>query len=705
MDSWYNRWEPIYLEGIDNMRLFGIGNGPYMSFSRGLSNPRPDLIAGIHYQIVPSVRGLPAAQINLRFRRDISGSLTNPDMTLAVLLDRSGSMQETFNEGHVHNVALAIHNYAVVAGSGYDLIFYDDRISDAGHMRTNYDVQNAVSANPPRGGTYVSAAIRHVIKKYKQRAGLYLIVITDGEFADKNEVLALVTNELVPQVKPETPYAFRIHFVGAGEGVDEAFLKQIEAAASGQGVPLVTSHHHAHLSHSHTSILDEMDKAFIGVGVNLQAGAINGGDEHAITGVVDTITRRSWTGSSGAVGFLPRNSTLAFEYSPTHPAVLPVTYQFQDTGGATHQFIASVPMPKQQAPAAGAQPMKGGSIFSKLHLPWGHHSPEEDAARAAEQQRRDALAQLAVQIHEAELKRQAADMRSLAQGGIPQQAIERLKEIGESDADEVIFTSNLSPEETALLRREGYQSRGIVTGSAVYHVGQAYASTQGDCEVQVLSEAYNEACRLAVGRMREELRHIGGHGVVGVRLSMVRHEWAEKTVEVQVMGTAVEGPGAPPKDPWMCDLSGQEWWALHRAGYEPAALVWGHCTWFLLTTQQDEWNERSYQNVEIVHWSAGLSTARHHAMRHLLEQAKAFHATGVCGVRIDRKLDEVHLSGPGEDPAYEREHHNLVISIIGTAIRIRPNAPLAVKPTINILSLRDGRISPVALVAQDATVE
>ena len=239
----------------------------------------------------------------------------------------------------------------------------------------------------------------------------------------------------------------------------------------------------------------------------------------------------------------------------------------------------------------------------------------------------------------------------------------------------------------------------------MYHVGQAYASSQGDCEVEVLSRAYDAATGLAVSRMAQEARLIGAHGVVGVRLSVVRHEWADKTVEVQVIGTAVQGPGSPPADPWMSDLSGQEWWALHRAGYEPAALVWGHCTWFILTTQQDEWIERSFANQELTHWSVALGRARTIAMAHLTAEARKRRATGVTGVRIARRMDEVRLSGPGEDPAYEREHHNLVISIIGTAIRLRPDAPPGVTPTVQILSLRDGKITAVGLGATDVKIE
>jgi len=695
------------------MRLFGMGNGPYMSLSRGLPNPEPAIVDHVRYQIVPSLNGLPSAQVTLQFRRNANVVTSNPDMTLAVLLDRSGSMREAFAEGHVYNVASTILNHVLPAGIGYDLVFYDDQVSDAGHIRQDRDLRAAVNNNGPRGGTYVTSAMRHVIKRYKQRAGIYIIVITDGEFSDKQNVMDLVTKELLPQVTPDNPYAYRLHFVGAGEGVDEAFLRQIESAAAGQGVPLVTAHHHAHLSHSHASILDELDRAFMGVGVNLRAGepalmAANANhpeERHVITGVVDAATRRTWHQGLGEVGFLPRRSILNFEYSPVHPASMPISYQFADRGGHTHQFLLNIPMPKAQ-PAPGIQSAGQGGIgglLSRMHLPW--HSPEDIAARADAQRKREELQQLAVQVHEAEQRRQARDLRELAKGGIPIQAVERLKEIGQDEADEVLFTSNLDPDEAALLRREGFDVRGIVTGSAIYHVGQAYASTQGDCEVSVLSDAYNEATRLAVSRMRQELELIGAHGVVGVRLSLVRHEWADKTIEVQVIGTAVDAPKRTQKGIWMCDLKGQEWYSLYRAGYEPVGLVWGHCTWFLLTTQYDEWNEQSFSNVEITHWSDGLSNARHKALGHVLRDAKSMGATGVCGVRIERRIDEVRLSGNDEDPAYEREHHNLVLSIVGTAIRLRPDAPHAVKPTLNVLSLRDGRLTPVGVGVQDLKVE
>ena len=691
------------------MRLFGQSSGnPYMSSDRGLANPRPDLLAGVRYQIIPSARGLPMAQLDLRFRRDLP-AVANPDMTLAVLLDRSGSMRDAFREGHVLNVAAAILGHVTQAGVGYDLAFYDDRVSYAGHMGSLPALRTAIAQNGPRGGTYVTEALRGAIQKYRTRRGLYVIVITDGEFSDKDQVRQLVLKELLPQVTPENPYAFRLHFVGAGEGVDHAFLRQIEADAAGQGIPLVTQHHHAHLSHSHASILDELDRAFLGVGTGAVFGAPGLLDGPAQTSSPDPLilhtaeptTRRAWDGGVGTPGFLPRRVLLGCEYAPTHPESLPVALKFQGADRVSYRLDFSVPLPRQ----ASAPPTLAPSRKPGFHLPWGHHSPEEEAARTEADRQRAALAQQVLETHQAEVRRQGHDLQLLGQGGIPTQATERLREIGSGGAEGILFTSDLSPEEAALLRREGYRPRGLVTGSAMYHVGQAYASSQGDCEVEVLSRAYDAATGLAVSRMAQEARLIGAHGVVGVRLSVVRHEWADKTVEVQVIGTAVQGPGAAPADPWMSDLSGQEWWALHRAGYEPAALVWGHCTWFILTTQQDEWIERSFANQELTHWSAALGRARTIAMAHLTAEARKRRATGVTGVRIARRMDEVRLSGPGEDPAYEREHHNLVISIIGTAIRLRPDAPPGVTPTVQILSLRDGKITAVGLGATDVKIE
>ncbi len=717
------------------MPLFGQNN-PYMTRPHGLGNPNANYTRNASYQIVPGPSGLPMAQVEVQFRRDLP-PVTNPEMSLTLIIDRSGSMNETFQEGHVDNLVTTLYNYITANGQlpgGFNMAFYDQYTTHAGFVGSLPEARNAIYGNFPRGlGTYAAEALASSVQRYQDHRGMYIIVITDGEFADKMQVQNYIVQQLLPKLTPENPYAFRLHFIGAGHEVDREFLEQLERAASGQGAPLVTQHHHAHLSHSHNTILDEMDKAYVGVSRDAAFGSLGAlagladsaqitEPDNLVSRCVDSSTRRSWHGSSARIGFLPRHAVLGCELAAHHPnGDLPLAIRYMDINARQVQFTIPVPMPKSTAVAAPPPasplppssfstaatppaPQTGGTSLFGIKLPWLHvsGSPEEQAHREQEARERQELQQRVQQNLIAEQQRQSQDLRELARGGIPIQAVERLKEIGDQEGG--IFTSDLTPEESGLLRREGYRALGMVTGSAMYHVGQAYASATGDCEVTVLSDAYNAATQLAVDRMRQELAHIGGHGVVGVRLSLVRHEWADKTIEVQVIGTAVEGPGAPPKDPWLCDLSGQEWYALHRAGYAPAGLVWGHATWFILTTQADEWNVRSWSNVEMSHWSNALSKARHIALNKVKAQATRHGATGVAGVAVERRLDEVRLTG-GEGDVYEREHHNLVVSILGTAIRPVPNAPTSVRPTVQMLSLRDGRLSPIAIKEKDVAVE
>ncbi len=314
------------------------------------------------------------------------------------------------------------------------------------------------------------------------------------------------------------------------------------------------------------------------------------------------------------------------------------------------------------------------------------------------------LAALARQRRESEINRQEQDQYLLESGQLPSGAKARLAEIGAVGPDKLAFTSDLAADEAGLLRSHGYAPLCLVTGSAMYRVGIAYASAWHDTEVGELSQAYMEATRLAVSRLELEAKAVGAAGVVGVRYSIARHEWADGTIEVQLFGTAVAGPGRPPSSPWLSDLSGQEWWALYRAGYEPTALVYGHCTWFVLTTQTDEWNALNPVNNEIIHFSQALGQCRTRAANRMRQMARDRGSIGVVGVHVGRRLDEVHLSGPGENPVYEYEHHNLTLSLIGTAIRLRADAPDRVRATTLVLSLRDGRLAP-AESAAEATFE
>jgi uncharacterized protein YbjQ (UPF0145 family) len=244
---------------------------------------------------------------------------------------------------------------------------------------------------------------------------------------------------------------------------------------------------------------------------------------------------------------------------------------------------------------------------------WHRRSPDEEASRKQQEA-------LAKDTSARAQQRAAADLKLLGAGGIPSMARERLTALAGGGET---FTSDLAPDEAALLRQSGFRPLGLVGGSAMYHVGVAQHSSVRDGEIRALSRAYDDATALATGRMQQEATLLGAHGVVGVRLAMTRHPWGEETVEVALLGTAVAGTGASPEKPWLSDLSGQDWWALHRAGYTPSGLVYGHCAWFILTRAADAAMDAGGENAEYTHHSRAIKRCRDIAAGKMQEMARA----------------------------------------------------------------------------------
>src|SRR5258708_28301786 len=155
---------------------------------------------------------------------------------------------------------------------------------------------------------------------------------------------------------------------------------------------------------------------------------------------------------------------------------------------------------------------------------WKRSSPEEEQARDQEQE-------------EATASRQA-----LEAGGLPHKAQRRLRE--EREAGHTLFSSDLSVNELLLTHEQGYQPLSQVMGSSIYQVGWQYNRQYSwDMQLQELttvSEAHQEAALLALGRLEQEARLIGAHGVVGVRFSRRSYEWGSNLLEYTAIGTAIK---------------------------------------------------------------------------------------------------------------------------------------------------------------------
>ncbi len=307
---------------------------------------------------------------------------------------------------------------------------------------------------------------------------------------------------------------------------------------------------------------------------------------------------------------------------------------------------------------------------------WKRSSPEEEQQRIQAQQ-------------EAE-----ASLRSLQAGGLPAQALRRLSE--ETAVDHPLFSSDLSAKEFALTRNQGYQPLSQVMGSSIYHVGRqytwSYARFTNSYELTTITQAHQHAAQLALGRLEQEATLLKAHGIIGVRLATRDYEWGNSLIEYTAIGTAIRLPDAPlfPR-PFLSDLSGQEFWTLLQAGYFPAGLVTGYCSYCVSTGWEVDQILRSWSNQEIGAYSQAIYTARDLAMNRLTAMARSLKAVGVVGM---------HIGFNKQENEYEREqdptrYRDLFInfSVIGTAIvSRRPDHVIpSPKPTLTFTDLRPGQ--------------
>lgn len=268
-----------------------------------------------------------------------------------------------------------------------------------------------------------------------------------------------------------------------------------------------------------------------------------------------------------------------------------------------------------------------------------------------------------------------------AENLLPPVARARLAEIRDSGT----WGSALSTPEFAAIRSVGFEPAGQVLGAAVYNIGftggyqcpgslsgqfmgPSWARTQvsgrgGWGSFRPLTQAMYEARRTAIGRMTAECAALGGHGVVGVSLTI--GQFPAGGLEFKAIGTAVRGNGATaPPHPFSSDLSGQDFAKLIAAGWVPVGLALG----ISIAARHDDWTTvmtRSWGagNAEVAGYTHLVNTARHDARVQLESDVARLGAQGVVIASTTLHVRE------RECPSQEgRKDHIAEATIVGTAI-------------------------------------
>ena len=317
--------------------------------------------------------------------------------------------------------------------------------------------------------------------------------------------------------------------------------------------------------------------------------------------------------------------------------------------------------------------------------PWFHRKSEDE--QAAELASVEAAAQAEVRAEESR--------RRIEAGGLPVAAEERLRQLASIDGQPGLFSSDLSVQEFALLAGFGVQPLTQVMGSSIYNVGWQTVYYNVPTEVSVLSGAYNECRRLALGRLLEEAQLAAADAVVGVKIEEGSHDWAARAIEFIAVGTAVrlaEHMRHPDGGTVLTDLTGQQFVQLCKVGVRPIGIAahtsvhYVPASWQTQQATSGGWGGSGWANQELVDFTRGVYAAREKAVGAATNQARALGADGLVGVQISEHA-RTHAVKRG---MYDCEDLEVTFHVMGTAVREDSTLAdrQAMTTPLSILSLR-----------------
>jgi len=264
--------------------------------------------------------------------------------------------------------------------------------------------------------------------------------------------------------------------------------------------------------------------------------------------------------------------------------------------------------------------------------------------------------------------RRQADIERVTAGGIPLAAEQRIRELAGGGT---AFTSGLSVGDFALAQLDRVRPICQVMGSSVYKVGWqnfpwgGFGSSGQVTELRQLTDAWNHARQLALGRLEQEAQLAGCHAVVDVTFDNTRHEFLGDEIEIKVNGTAVHLPEGG-ETPVLTDLSLPDYTLLRNAGYRPVGVVTSTSVFYVVPDRNTRraTNRTFAPNQELRDFTQGVYAAREFALARANAQAERLGAGGLIGMYLEHDLDT------RETGSENNKRVDLIVTfhIVGTAI-------------------------------------
>lgn len=298
---------------------------------------------------------------------------------------------------------------------------------------------------------------------------------------------------------------------------------------------------------------------------------------------------------------------------------------------------------------------------------------------------------------------------------LPAAARARMAEIKASGT----WGSALSVDEFAAIKSVGFEPAGQVLGAAVYKIGYegthvcptyrvrteatarnlrrasctAVSGAKRANSFRPLLQAHYAARRAAINRMATECAELGGHGVVGVSLTV--SPFPGGSLEFKAIGTAVRAPGIKPiRQRFTCELSGQEFAKLLTAGFMPTGIVLG----ISIGVRHDDVTTldqaSGWWNAEVKGYTELVNHTRRDATDQLRKDVIKQHADGVVTRAMELRIDEYECRG-----LEGATDHVAEATIVGTAItRFARNRSPARTATLAVMSLGERPVREIKMI-------
>lgn len=246
-----------------------------------------------------------------------------------------------------------------------------------------------------------------------------------------------------------------------------------------------------------------------------------------------------------------------------------------------------------------------------------------------------------------------AAIEALQRGELVPSALRRLAAISDSSS----FTSDLSINEFTLLKGAGFNPICQVAGTAVYKIGYQAIPYGGSQSLATITEAFNEARRLAIGRLQQEAHLAKADAVVGARITQGLFDAEGGLIEFSIVGTAVKNlsrasaanKSAAP-DAALTTLNGQDLYLLSQNGYRPVGLV-GASSCYLASLSPFTFQQMysmfgaNTVNFEIAEFTNGYYSNRRIVMREIERSAKRLGASGIIDFNFSTSTNSYNVPG------------------------------------------------------------